>query len=145
LDRETNARLREVLVQHAFVTEGQIEEAFETEPQSAADVGEVLLRMGVLSEQDLIGARAEVYGIDVVDLRSTNPEAKALDLIPDSMAREHYLIPLAVDEVTLAVAVADRPSSELIDLLAQTSQRRSCQFWPHCRTSGTPLRTTTAP
>jgi type IV pilus assembly protein PilB len=123
LDREANARLHEVLLGRAFVTEGQIEEAFEAEPQSAADVGEVLLRMGALSEQDLVQARAEVYGMEVVDLRSTNPEAEALDLIPDSMAREHYLIPLAVDEQTLAVAVADNPSSELIDLLAQTSQR----------------------
>src|ERR1700722_2448585 len=123
LNREANEALHQVLLQQGVVTEAQIEQALGVDPQSATDVGEVLLRMGVLSEQDLVRARAELYAMDVVDLGSTNPEPEALALIPDSMAREHYLIPIAVDERALAVALADRPSPELIDLLAETSQK----------------------
>ncbi len=59
--------------------------------------------------------------MDVADLRQTSPEQQALDLIPDSMAREHFLIPMALDEVGLHVAMADQPSQELIALLGETS------------------------
>jgi type IV pilus assembly protein PilB len=123
LDRDANESLHKVLLQQGTVTEAQVEQALGVDPQSAADVGEVLLRMGALSEHDLVRARAELYAMDVVDLGSTNPEPEALELIPDAMAREHYLIPIAVDEHTLAVALSDRPSPELVNLLAETSKK----------------------
>ena len=49
------------------------------------------------------------------------PSKEALDLIPDSMAREHFVIPMALDEVGLHVAMADQPSDELLALLGETS------------------------
>ena len=49
------------------------------------------------------------------------PEPEALDLIPDSLAREHFVIPMALDEVGLHVAMADQPSPELMSLLSETS------------------------
>ena len=57
----------------------------------------------------------------VADLRQTTPEPQALALIPDSMAREHFVIPIKLDEVGLYVAMADQPSPELLTLLGQTS------------------------
>jgi Type II secretion system (T2SS), protein E, N-terminal domain len=136
LDRDANEGLHRVLLQQGVVTKAQLEQAWEVEPQSATDVGEVLVQMGALSERDLVQARAELYDMDLIDLGSTNPEPEALDLIPDSMAREHYLIPMAVDEDSLAVALADRP---------RRARGRYCPFWPPCRTSGVPLRTITGP
>jgi len=123
LNREANEALLKVLLQNDVVTETQVEQAFDIDPESAADIGEVLLRTGALSEHDLVRARAELYSMDVVDLGSTSPEPEALDLITDSMAREHYLIPIATDGQGLSIAMADRPSPELINLLAETSHR----------------------
>ena len=75
----------------------------------------------ILDEHELISARAELYGMDVADLRQTGPEQGALDLIPESMAREHFVIPMALDEVGLHIAMADQPSNNLISLLGVTS------------------------
>ena len=76
IDREANARLHSVLLERNLVTEAEIEEAFETDPQSAVDIGEVLVRMGVLSENELVRARAELYGMEVVDLRQPTQRLK---------------------------------------------------------------------
>ena len=59
--------------------------------------------------------------MDVADLRQTTPEPEALALIPDAMAREHFVIPMKLDEVGLHVAMADQPSPELLTLLSETS------------------------
>ena len=77
--------------------------------------------MQVLGERDLIDARAELYGMAVADLRQTDPDPEALSLIPDAVAREHYVIPLILDGDGLHVAMADEPSSELLILLGETS------------------------
>ena len=75
----------------------------------------------MLNEHDLAEARSEISGLSIVDLGLANPEPEALARIPDSVAREHYVIPMSVDETGLTVAVADQPSSELMTLLTQTA------------------------
>ena len=77
--------------------------------------------MGFVDERDLIDARAELYGMEVANLRQATPEVDALKLIPDSMAREHFVIPVKLDELGLHVAMADQPSPELLTLLGQAS------------------------
>ncbi len=114
-------RLQKVLLQRGLVTEAQIEQALAIDAPSGADVGEVLVSMQLLDGHDLISARAELYGMDVADLRQTSPEQAALDLIPDSMAREHFVIPMRLDDAGLHVAMADQPTPELVTLLSETS------------------------
>ena len=121
VDRDAYEGLRTVLIERDLVADDQIEEALAHELDSDADLGVALLRMGLLSEQDLLTARADLYGMAIADLRQTSPEQQALDLIPDSTAREHLLIPLTLDEIGLHVAMADRPSDELIRSLENTS------------------------
>ena len=121
INGRSNLRLQKVLLQRNLVTEAQIDQALAIDPPPGADLGEVLANVGLLDEHDLISARAELYGMDVADLRQTTPEQQALDLIPDSVAREHFVIPMSLDEVGLHIAMADQPSPELVSLLSETS------------------------
>ncbi len=128
LDREENAALEQSLKDRGLVTADQVEQAFtadrntSSDPRNgSSDLGDVLVGMGVLSEQDLMQTRADLYGMEVADLRVTTPEPGALELVPDSVARKHDLIPLVADDTGLIVAMSDRPSAELIDLLGETS------------------------
>ena len=131
LNGRSNLRLQKVLLQRNLVTEAQLEDAMASDPPAVGDLGDVLLSMRVIDEHSLVAARAELYGMDVADLRQTDPQPEALDLIPDSLAREHFVIPMAIDEVGLHVAMADQPSPELISLLSEAS--------------GTPIRPMLAP
>lgn len=114
-------RLQKVLLQRNLATEAQIEHAMATVPPSGADFGDVLVSTRIIDEHDLISARAELYGMEVADLRQTSPEQAALDLIPDSIAREHFVIPMALNETGLHLAMADQPSDDLISLLTDVS------------------------
>jgi type IV pilus assembly protein PilB len=110
-----------VLLQRNLVTEDQLEQALSTEAPLGTDLGDVLVSLRLLDEHQLVSARAELYGMEVADLRQTSPEQQALDLIPDSLAREHFVIPMVLDDVGLHVAMADQPSNELVALLGESS------------------------
>ena len=43
-------------------------------------------------------SRAELYGMEVADLRQADPEPEALSLIPDCVAREHFVLPIVLDD-----------------------------------------------
>ena len=85
------------------------------------DLGDVLVQMQVLDEHDLVVVRAELYGMEVADLRQTDPEPEALSLIPDAVAREHFVLPMVLDDAGLHVAVADLPTVQLVALLVEQS------------------------
>ena len=82
LNGRSSLRLQKVLLQRNLVTEEQIEHALAADPPAGADFGDVLVSMRVIEEHALISAWAELYGMDVADLRQTSPEQQALDLIP---------------------------------------------------------------
>ncbi len=118
-ERETG--LEKVLLERNLATQEHIDQAFESLGDVEVDLGEMLVKRGFLGERDLIDARAELYGMPVADLRQTDPQPEALNLIPDSVAREHFVIPLVLDADGLQVAMADEPSSDLMTLLRQSS------------------------
>ena len=120
LDPEATEQMQHVLVQRGLLSWAQIDEVLEADP-AGADLGDLLVSLGMLKEHDLTEVRSEISGLPIIDLRSANPEPDALALIPDSLAREHFVIPMSVDETGVTVAVADKPSLELMDLLTQTA------------------------
>ena len=124
LDPQQSINLQELLLSRGLVTKEQLVEAFEVDITTSLDLGDVLLAAGVLGEHDLISVRSEVHSLPKADLRLTKPQPEALALIPDSMAREHFVIPLWLGATELTVAVSDRPTPELLDLLTRTAGRR---------------------
>jgi type IV pilus assembly protein PilB len=119
--RRPNGRLRQVLLEHKLVTDADIEDALASDNPPDVDLGDVLVQMQVLDEHDLVAVRAELYGMGVADLRQTDPEPEALRLIPDAVAREHFVLPIALDDAGLHVAVADVPTVQLAALLVEQS------------------------
>ena len=61
------------------------------------------------------------------------------------MAREHFVIPMALDEVGLHVAMADQPSNDLIALLGEASGTASVRCWRHLPRSDALSRITIGP
>ena len=122
LDLTSSQPLLTMLLERNLVTDAQIDQAVAAPVDNgSADLGDALLRMGFVDERDLIDARAELYGMEVADLRQATPEVDALKLIPDSMAREHFVIPVRLDELGLHVAMDGQPTTELLTLLGQAS------------------------
>jgi len=120
-DPESSRPLLDVLLERNLITDSQIDQALAAQPKTESELSDVVVSMGFIEERDVIDARAELYGMTVADLRQTTPEPEALALIPDSMAREHFVIPMKLDEVGLHVAMAEQPSAELLTLLGETS------------------------
>ena len=109
------------LVERGLVSETQVKQARSEQAESSALLGEVLVDQGVLDQRELVGALAEYFGMTATDLRREKPEAAALALIPELVARQYHVMPIRVDDEGLHVAVADKPTDELRLVLAGTT------------------------
>ena len=120
-DPQMNLRLQEILVQRNLATVDQIDQAFTVTADGDSDLGDVLVAKGVIAERELVEARAQLFGMAVADLRQTKPEPEALALIPDAIARAQLVIPMRRDDAGLDVAMAGRPSPDLLRILSEVS------------------------
>ena len=77
LDRDSNLRLQEELVRRNLVTEEQVDQAFSAQVDGGSDFGEVLVRMGFVSERDLFddqgGALRDAGGRSSADQLRSRP------------------------------------------------------------------------
>src|SRR5262249_60054134 len=73
-----------------------------------------LVRLGLVSEEALLRALADEYGLPVVDPRAAEVPRAALDAVPHSVARRQLLVPVALSGPVLTLAMADPTSTVAI-------------------------------
>jgi bacteriophage N4 adsorption protein B len=110
--REYRRQLGEVLIESELVTNDDVALAL-AEHQPGERIGETLVRLGYLTQRQLVGALAKQIGAEDGVQDDLIATAEALALVPAEIARRLRVLPLRVEDGQLTVAVDDEPSNEL--------------------------------
>ena len=109
-------RLGQILVDLGYLTEDQLWDVLEQQKQSPGEViGRVAVRLGLVNESQISEALAEQWGMQVVNLPETNVPAKVLELVPETMASLYKIMPIALKDNVLTVAMADPQNIAALD------------------------------
>src|SRR5437764_8931528 len=104
--------LSDVIVELGLAEEGHVRAAVEEARSSHTTVGQILVRHGRLSEDDLAHALAARYGLWHVELSEFEPDPEAANSIPPAVAQRYRAVPLAFEpDGALLVAMADPSDS----------------------------------
>jgi len=99
--------LGESLVEQKLITDEQLKSAIKESEKTNEPLRKVLVKMALVSEEDIVTFFEEQLGIPRIDLRNYLIDAKILSLIPESLAKKHNLIPLFKTGDILTIATAD--------------------------------------
>jgi len=99
--------LGESLVEQKTITEDQLVTAIKDSEKSSEPLRKVLVKLGMVSEEDICNFFEEQLGIPRIDLRNYLIDPKILAMIPETLARKYLLIPLFRTGDTLTIATAD--------------------------------------
>ena len=100
-------RIGDLLVARGIATDEQIAEALDEQERTGSRVGDILVHSGIISEPELVAILAEQFSLPLVDLSEYEPDPAALALIPEPLARHLRVVPIAVDDTMLYLAIAD--------------------------------------
>jgi flagellar biosynthesis protein FlhG len=117
-----NTRLGDFLVEHALITQQELESALVKQKEMLKPLGEVLLEMKLLDEARLAHALAEQLSIPYVDLFTTPLQPNAIDLVPEHLARKYRCIPLRINNSFLDVAMCDPMDLDALEELSKASK-----------------------
>lgn len=102
-----SSRIGELLVKTGLITDEQLEQAKNAQKGDGGFIGSHLVKLGCLTEDNLVEILSEQYGVTVVELSDYELKPEILELIPHNLAMKHGLIPLEREKDTLTVAMID--------------------------------------
>src|SRR5688572_15907496 len=84
---KAKVKLGDLLLQSSAISPQQLDEALVQQQIAGRKLGSLLLEIGAIDEAALAGAIARQQDLPLTDLASADPQAEALALIPESLAR----------------------------------------------------------
>ncbi len=112
-------RLGQILIEAGLVTQAQLQQALERQQETGERLGQIILGMGLGSQEGVAAAIAQQLHISFVRLSETRPDEALLLRVPEYLARRHQVIPLSQADRTLTLGMIDP-----VDILAIDEVRR---------------------
>lgn len=116
-------KLTKLLVDEGLVAKSRIDEASGTAAKSGKPLLTILTEEGVIDEELMTHAIAQVSGVPYVNLTNTIVDQSVLSLLPSDIAERFMAVPLAEVQNRLAVAMIDANNVQAVDYLANRIQR----------------------
>jgi type IV pilus assembly protein PilB len=107
-----SGRLGELLVGNGLITPKQLEEALQEHKISGSKLGSSLVKLGFISEKNLVSFLSRHYGVPAIDLNEVQIDPEAMKMIPADVIFKYQAIPIKRIGSTLRVAMCD-PSNIL--------------------------------
>lgn len=100
-------KLGKFLLEENLVTQEQLDKALKDQEVHGGRLGTNLMKLGYITEKQLISILSKQYNVPGVDLSTMDIEDGVLKLIPSNIATKYELIPLSRIGKTLTVAMVN--------------------------------------
>src|SRR5213083_2559918 len=118
LGQPVNRRLGDLLVADGLLTPAQLQKALGEQRGSTEKLGSILIKLGFINEEQLIGFLSRQYGVPSITLAQLEIDPTVLRLVPAPIARKYEVIPVRKMGNSLALAMADPTNVFALDDIA---------------------------
>ncbi|OGX23176.1 MAG: hypothetical protein A3J51_05190 [Omnitrophica WOR_2 bacterium RIFCSPHIGHO2_02_FULL_45_21] len=110
-----NKKLGEILVEQGLITQGQLEIALGLQEQKGGLIGELLVELKFVSEEDIAKTLTAQYGFAYLPLSNYEIDQELIKFIPERVASQYRLIPVDKIGNNLTVAMSNPLNSQAIE------------------------------
>jgi type IV pilus assembly protein PilB len=114
----------EILLRRRSISQEQLNEAKQVSKDQNIPLSEALIRLNYASGEEVMRAVAQEHGREYVDLTEVQIPPGVIELVPESVARENAIIPLADEGDSLKVIVSNPYDIDTIEKLRFILNRR---------------------
>lgn len=100
-------RLGEALLQRGLITKEQLEHALLEQKRSNERLGRVLMRLGYVSEEDVLRFLSDQLGMPFKEIDVDKIDEEVISLIPEFIVRRRLIFPISKKDNVLTLAMAD--------------------------------------
>lgn len=117
----------EYLVEKGLLTQEKLDEVLKIQQATGTDLGRILIDQQLVADRDVYEAKAHEMNIPFADLDRTTLDPGALNVVKESVAKRHNVVPIKKDGNRLWLAMSDPNNIMAIDDVRISSR---CQVLP---------------
>ena len=102
-----SVRLGELLTKASLISQDQLKEALKLQKETGGKLGETLIKLGFVSEEDITECPSQQFGVPSINLAHFEIDASVIKLIPADVARKYNILPVNKTGATITIAMAD--------------------------------------
>jgi len=110
-----SAKLGETLIRENLITPQQLKEALDFQRTNGGRLGSTLVRLGILSDEEITAVLSRQYGVPSVNLDLFEVDPSAVKLVTQETAKKYMVLPLSRVGPTLTLAMVDPTNVFAID------------------------------
>jgi type IV pilus assembly protein PilB len=107
----------DILIKKKILSPEQLEEAQQFATATGIKLQDALAKQNYATPQEVVAAMAEYHGLQFVDLASIEIPKAVIELVPESVARENLVLPLALEGNVLKIITADPTNYDTLQKL----------------------------
>jgi type IV pilus assembly protein PilB len=104
---KTRGDFTDILLSRKSLSKEQLDEARSLQQQTGAKLQDALVKIGYVTAQEVMSAVAEFHGLQFIDLTDVTIPQSVIELVPESVARENVVLPMAQDNGALKIIMSD--------------------------------------
>lgn len=108
-------RIGDILIDAGLITYDQLRVTLELQKKSKKKLGEILIESKMVKDEDIAKSYAIQLNIPYIDVSSFPINIEAVEKVPVQIANKHLLIPIAITESQLTVAMSNPLDLDAID------------------------------
>jgi len=108
-------KLGRLLVSTKLIAEDQLQKALVAQKKEGGRLGSILVRLGFIGEENLLGVLSKQYGVPPIDLTPLEVDPALLKVIPVDALKKHLAFPVKRVGATLRLAMVDPTDVFAID------------------------------
>jgi len=108
-------KIGEIALRGNLITQQQYQQAMQEQKVKGGSLGANLIRLGMVKEDDLLSVLSRYFKVPSIKLSTMQVDKKAIELIPASMAKKHFIFPVSRVGSKLTIAMADPNNFLAID------------------------------
>jgi type IV pilus assembly protein PilB len=102
-----SVRLGELLTKASLITQDQLKDALKVQKDTGSKLGETLIKLGFVSEEDITECLSQQFGVPSINLDHFEIDASVIKLINADVARKYNILPVNKTGATITIAMAD--------------------------------------
>jgi type IV pilus assembly protein PilB len=114
---KTRGDFTEILVKRQILSPDQLGEARGLAQQTGAKLQETLVKLGYVTNEQVMSAIAEFHGLQFIDLAEVTIPPAVVELVPESVARENVILPLSQENGALKIIMSDPSDFDTVQKL----------------------------
>jgi len=108
-------KLGDLLIRENLLSPTDLDRAKQDQRKNGGRLGEALVRLGVVNEEELVNVLSKQYGIPSVNLEDFDIDPDVVKLVPEDLVHKYRIMPINRMGSTLIVAVEDPTNMFAVD------------------------------